>query len=115
MRFATIAMGFCLAVSCFAADVTGKWTATTQSPDGQEMQISFNLKQDGDKLSGTVEGPMGQMPISEGKLDGDAISFTVEMNEMKIVHKGTVSGDEMKLKVEFGDRAFDMTAKRTSS
>jgi hypothetical protein len=115
MRFAAIALGLCLAVSAFAADVTGKWTATLKTPDGQDMQQVIDLKQDGNKLSGTIETPMGQMPISEGKVDGDAISFTIEMNDMKIVHQGTVSGDEMKLKIQFGDQTFEMTAKRSKS
>ncbi len=99
----------------FAADVTGKWKATTQSPDGQSMQLTFNLKQDGEKLTGAVESQMGEMPISDGKVTGDAITFTVEMGEMKIVHKGTVSGNDMKLKVEIGDQTMDMTAKREAA
>lgn len=112
MKLATAVLILFCACAAFAADVTGKWKATAQSPDGQEMQVTFNLKQDGEKLSGTVEGPMGEAPITEGKVTGDTIVFTTEFNEMKIVHKGTVSGDEMKLKVEFGDQSMDWTAKR---
>ncbi len=109
----TLAVLFLLfAGLAFAADVTGKWQATAQSPDGQEMQLTFNFKQDGEKLTGSVESPMGETPISEGKVTGDTISFTVEMGDMKIVHKGTISGDEMKLKVEIGEQTMDMTAKR---
>jgi len=95
-----------------AGDVAGKWQATAQTPDGQDVQIVFNIKQDGEKLTGTAEGPMGEAPITEGTSSGDSISFTVEMNDMKIVHKGTVAGDEMKLKVEIGDQTMNMTAKR---
>jgi len=81
-------------------------------PDGQELQSVFNIKQDGEKLSGTAEGPMGEAPITAGTLTGDSIAFTVEMNDVKIVHKGTVPGDEMKLKVEIGDQTMNRTAKR---
>lgn len=112
MKSAIAVLALLFAGLAFAADVTGKWQATSHSPDGQDMQITFNLKQDGEKLSGNVEGPMGEMAITEGTVVGDAISFTVEMGEMKIVHKGTVSGDEMKLKVEIGENTMDMTAKR---
>ena len=100
-----------LAACAFAADVTGKWTASVQGPDG-DMQLVFNLKQDGTKISGTAESPMGPMTISDGKLDGDAIEFTVKSDQFEVVHKGTVNGDEMKLKVEMGDRAMEMVAKR---
>jgi hypothetical protein len=112
MKIAMVFLTLLAAATALAADVTGKWNATAQSPDGGEMQIVFNLKQDGDKLTGNVESPMGTVPITEGKMDGDAIAFTVEMGDMKIVHKGTVTGDEMKIKVEIGDQVMNMVAKR---
>jgi hypothetical protein len=36
-------------------------------------------------------------------------------DDFKVVHKGKVSGDEMKLKVEMGERTFEMTAKKIAS
>ena len=112
MKSAIALVVLSFACVALAADVTGTWNATTQGPDGQEMKLVFHLKQDGDKLSGTVEGPAGEVAIKEGSVNGDAIEFTVELNEMKIVHKGTVSGDEMKLHVEIGEQTMEMTAKR---
>jgi hypothetical protein len=52
-----------------------------------------------------MQGPMGgENPISDGKVEGENISFTVAMsfggNEMKIKYKGKVSGDEMTLSME---------------
>jgi hypothetical protein len=116
MRIAcAVALLLCCVGLVFAADVNGKWKATAQTPDGQEMPLVFTFKADGEKVTGTVESPMGELPISEGKLTGDAIEFTVEVNDQKIVHKGTVAGDEMKLKVIIGDQTMDMTAKRAAS
>lgn len=114
MRIGTALMALMLAVSAFAADVTGKWKATTEGPNGQ-MELTFDLKTDGDKVTGTATGPMGDMPITEGSLKGDQITFTVATDQFKVVHKGKVSGDEMQLKVEIGDRTMDMTAKRAKS
>jgi hypothetical protein len=46
----------------------------------------------------------GSMPISDGKVEGDKISFVVKADmgggEMKISHDGTVKGDEIKLNVK---------------
>lgn len=114
MKPITAVLLFLLSVCAFAADVTGKWTATVQGPDG-DMQLVFNLKQEGATVTGTVEGPMGEMPVSEGKMEGDTISFTVAADQFKVVHKGTVTGDEMKLKVDMGERNFDMIAHRAKS
>lgn len=98
-----------------ADDVAGKWKASAPGPDEQTMKIEFNFNVDGGKLTGSAAGPMGEMPISEGKVEDGRITFTVEAGDNKIVHKGTVSGDEMKLKVEFGERTMEMTARRVGS
>lgn len=111
MKLLAVFATLMLAVAAFAADVTGKWKATSEGPNGQ-MDIVFDLKADGNKLTGTATTPMGEMPISEGTVDGDNITFTVAADQFKVVHKGTVSGDEMKLKVEMGDQTMEMTAKR---
>ena len=109
----------CLAVA-WAADVSGKWKAEYQSPDGQTRQSTFTFKVDGEKLTGTLASAMGESQISEGKVSGDQISFVVIRNfggdDVKFSYKGKVSGDEIKLAVtaNFGgeERTFEMTAKR---
>jgi hypothetical protein len=100
--FAVLATGM-----AFAADITGKWTGEMAGPDGGGMTVTFHFKQDGAKLTGTSEGPGGEMQIKDGKVDGDKIVFTVSFDggggEMKIVHEGTIKGDEITLKIKMGD------------
>jgi hypothetical protein len=104
----------------WAADVSGKWKAEMQTPDGQTRTSIFTFQVSGDALTGTVAGARGETPISEGKISGDAISFVVvrkfQDNEFKMNYKGKVAGDEIKLTVtaNFGgeERTFEMTAKR---
>jgi len=87
-----------------AADVTGKWTGDVNGPDGGAMQISFTLKQEGAKVTGSVEGPGGNIPIQDGKMDGDILTFTITFDGggggMKIAHEAKVNGDEMTLTVK---------------
>ena len=62
------------AATAFAADVTGTWTGSMVTPDGNSFQITFTFKQDGAKLTGTVAGPQGDpMEISDGKVDGEDV------------------------------------------
>ena len=102
-----------------ASDVSGTWTGSFAGPDGGGgMQIAFTFKQDGAKLTGSVQGPQGDaMAISNGKVDGNKISFTVAFNGMTITHEGTLNaaGDEIKLtsKSDQGDfPGGEMTLKR---
>jgi hypothetical protein len=83
--------------TALAADVTGKWTATAQSPNG-DFQLTFTFKQDGTNLTGSVQGPMGDpLDISNGKVDGDKFTFDVSFNGLTIHHNCTVNGDEIKM------------------
>ena len=74
-----------MAVSAVAADVTGKWVAEQQGPDGQARTTTFTFKAAGATLTGTVSGRQGDTEISEGKVNGDEISFVVvrKMGEME--------------------------------
>jgi hypothetical protein len=83
-----------------ATDVTGTWVGQFAMPDGSAtFPLSFTFKQDGTTVTGSIANPQGGDPIAitDGKLDGDKISFRVSFNGMNITHSGTVTGDEMKL------------------
>ena len=112
-----LAAAFTLTAS--AADVGGKWKATYETPDGQARESTFDFKVDGAKLTGTVSSPRGESTISDGKISGDEISFSVVRNiqgsDVKLMYKGKVSGAEIKFNVSFGDREFEIVAKRIST
>jgi len=57
------------------AKVDGKWTAEIQGARGAQM-VTITLKNDGGKLTGTVEGGRGgAIPIEEGSVSGNTIKF----------------------------------------
>jgi len=104
-----------------AADVTGKWVAQVPGRNDQTQQMTFNLKADGEKLTGEIASPRGSRPIEEGKISGNQISFSQTMefnnNKMKFVYKGTVEGDQIKFtrEREGGEgRKQEFTAKKAS-
>lgn len=105
---------FALAAS--AADVTGKWTAQVPGRNGNQ-DVTFNLKQAGGDLSGSVTTRAGEQQISEGKVDGDNISFKVSFeargNTITQNYKGTVAGSEIKFTREGGrGNPIEFTAKK---
>ena len=82
----------------FAQDINGKWKGEMQSPNGP-MELTFDFKTTGDSLTGTVEGPMGEIPIVNGKLDSTTFTFDVNVNEMVISHECTAMGDSISMKI----------------
>jgi hypothetical protein len=103
-------------VTALAADFNGKWTADVTTPRGTQT-LTFDFHVDGTTLTGKVSSPRGDSDISEGKIDGDNISFVQIMkfndNEIRFVYKGAIAGDEIKMTRQAGDRpAVDVVAKR---
>jgi len=88
--------------AAWAADVNGKWVAKAAGGQGQDSEITLTFKADGAKVTGTLNNSAmpGDVEIQEGKIEGDKISFSLKRNfgqsDMKVVWKGTVSGDEIK-------------------
>jgi len=67
-------------VAALAADFNGKWTAEVPGRDGSTRTSTFTLKADGAKLTGSVSSQMGDAEITNGKVDGDNITFDVVRN-----------------------------------
>jgi hypothetical protein len=99
------------ALLVFGADVTGKWKASYDTQNGPR-EVIFTLQVADGKLTGTAGSPQGEVPISEGKIDGDKVSFVVQTDNFKAVISGTVSGDDLKLTALVGERSIDLAAKR---
>jgi hypothetical protein len=96
-------IGCLAALALWAADVSGRWTAEVQGRGGNTMTVNMNLKQDGDKLTGTISGRNGDTDITDGHVDGDTISFKVVRefngNQMTSTYKGHVDGDTIHFSV----------------
>jgi hypothetical protein len=101
-----------LTLVTLAADINGKWKADFTTPDGTQRSNTFTFKAEGAKLTGTVAGTQDETPIQNGTIQGDDISFTAERPFGKFTYKGKVTGNEIKLKVEFNQQSFEITAKR---
>ncbi len=125
MRFRTFVWATALlavfVMTAAAADVAGKWTAQVPGRGGETQETTFNFKVDGSKLTGTMTGPQGDVQISDGKVMGDDVSFTVSMsfngNDVKLLFKGTASGSEIKFtrQREGGNRVSEFTAKKITT
>ncbi|MBV8729635.1 MAG: hypothetical protein JO336_07485 [Acidobacteriia bacterium] len=112
----TAALLGAFAVAAFAADVTGKWMAQVPGRNGNQ-DVTFNLNQSGSSLTGTVTTPNGDQQISEGKVDGNDLSFVVSFeargNTIRQEYKGTVAGSEIKFTRSGGrGNPIEFTAKK---
>jgi hypothetical protein len=105
--FVLLVFATCLAS---AGDLNGRWEGKVKGPNGDDVQIAFTFKVDGEKLTGTVETPMGELPITDGKVKGDEISFKVDLGDNAITHQAKLSGKTLNMKAQapWGDREFPL-------
>ena len=120
-------LGLGAASQAQAADASGTWSFTRAGRGGGDpVKMTLKLKAEGEKLTGTLSSPGGQggqarnTEISEGKVKGDDISFSVVVerngNKMTTKYSGKVSGGSIKGKTESGrngeTQSRDWEAKR---
>ena len=75
----------------------GIWNVTMDSPMGAQ-QVTLTLKTEGDKLSGKLGGPQGEMEFTDGTVDGNNLAWTVKLEQpmpMEIETTATVDGDTL--------------------
>src|SRR3954452_6353243 len=93
-RWLLILLTVC-ALTASAADISGNWKATAEGPNGS-MERKFVFKVEGNKVTGeTTSSIMGKSTITDGKVQGDTVTFTITGrfgdNEMKLDYAGKIS------------------------
>jgi hypothetical protein len=95
--------------------VAGNWDITMTTPQGPTT-VNLKLTQDGDKVSGSLESPMGSVPLAGTNTAGTvALTAHVELqgNAIDLGLNGKVDGDSMTGAVKIGDFGeFPITGKR---
>lgn len=112
------------AASAFAADPTGTWKWSVQSPNG-EIQTTLKLESKDGKLAGAYSNQFGDTAISNVSFQEDVLAFEVvrefDGNKFVIKYRGKLDGDTIKGTLEApgpdgGEgMKLDWNAKRTPS
>lgn len=121
---------FVIAVCFAAAQVDGAWKGYIEG----QYNITVTLKTEGAKVTGTlalvdnnpksenpedvtyspfVSAQMGKNEITEGKVEGDNITFTTKFNGTPIVYKGVINGDKIVLTTAFNGQDVKATLTRS--
>lgn len=127
IRIATSLLAFGLSsLAALAADPTGTWKFSAESPQGRETDAQLTLKLTEGKLSGEIVNRAGKAAISDATLTGDQISFSVTrefgrfLRKKKIVtrYSGKLTGDKIEGTIQLTGRddkttSLPWTAQRT--
>ena len=86
------------------ADVAGSYDCITKSPMGDQKSV-FTVQVDGDSFTGQNAGAMGSMDVENGKVDGNKLTWTMNMKvpmPMTLDCEATVDGDTLTGTVKAG-------------
>ena len=114
-RFLALAL-LLTTTSAYAADIDGKWVGSIDSPQGA-MMVTYTFMSEGNMLTGTTAAPDGSaLPIKDGKIDGNKISFTLTLDfgqgPTTFAYTGEVSPTDLKLHTSFMDMPIDFQLKK---
>ena len=98
------------------AGVDGKWSGAVATPNG-DLPVGFVFKADGTTLTGSMIGPDGSpSPIANGKIDGNNLTFTVELNfngqVFPLSYKGVLDGEQINMSSDFQGQPFQFVVKK---
>ena len=87
-----------------AANPAGTWAVTIEGPQGA-MTFDVTLTADGSKLTGTMQGPQGDIALT-GKIEGANVEFGATLDfggqKFELGFSGAIDKDSMKGTVDFG-------------
>lgn len=92
----------------------GTWNTTMNTPMGAQ-QGTLTLATNGSELTGKLAGPQGEIDITDGKVDGDKVSWKASITSpmaMTLDFSATVEGDSINGNVKlgaFGNATFSGT------
>ena len=103
-------------ISSNAEGISGKWKSTFEGPQGS-MELTFNFKVDGEKLTGTISSEMGDIEITNGKVKGNEFSYQIDAMGNLMTQKGKLDGEVIKISMEMpdggqGPDGFEMVLKK---
>ena len=98
------------------ANIDGEWDCVTKSPLGEQKSV-FTIKSNGDgTFTGNQSGAMGSLDVQDGKVDGNSITWKMDMKvpmPMTLDCSATIEGDSFNGQVGAGAfGSFPMTGTR---
>jgi hypothetical protein len=107
--FTTALLAFCTLI-CLAAitDLTGKWKGVLKIGDGNEFPLTYTFKVDGENLTGSITSPQGEIPLSEGKINGSDFTFKIDVNGTTIANTGKYYGDSTVVNSDFNGQKLHL-------
>lgn len=109
----SIASIFLFVLVCLAADLTGTYKGSVSFQD-RKLDLTYKLKAEGEKLTGSIISEYGELPLSDGKIAGTDFTYKIDVGNGPMEAKGKFMGDSIVITSNFGGMEVKNTFKRVA-
>lgn len=81
---------------CLAADLTGTYKGSIIFQE-RPLELTYKLKAEGEKLSGSIDTEYGEVPLFDGKINGSDFSYKIDIGNGPLEAKGKFMGDSIEI------------------
>ena len=112
--FLSITLVTAILCMSFVTDITGAWKGMVTVPSGEEVEITYRMKADGEKLTGVITASTGdEVEILDGYIKGDDFSFKLDFGSNNILQaQGKLYKDSIVVKSKIKSYTIQNTFKR---
>jgi hypothetical protein len=96
MRFATLILAISCCASAAPTGIAGKWQLTAKDPDDRTVQAELFLQQDGDRVSGSITGPEGSVPLHILSFKDNVLICTLPYSDTDVTLTMKLDGDTLR-------------------
>ena len=79
---------------CLAADLTGTYRGSVTFQERQ-LELTYKLKAEGEKLTGSINTEYGELPLFDGKVNGTDFSYKIDIGNGPMEAQGKFMGDSI--------------------
>ncbi len=99
--FLSIASLFLFVLVCLAADLTGTYKGSVTFQE-RKLDLTYKLKAEGEKLSGSIHSEYGEIPLLDGRINGQDFTYKIDIGNGPMEAKGKFMTDSIEITSNFG-------------
>lgn len=109
----SIAALFLFVLVCLAADLTGTYRGFVTFQERQ-LELTYKLKAEGEKLTGSISTEYGELELMDGKIDGSDFSYKIDIGNGPMEAKGKFMTDSIEITSNFAGTEVKNVFKRVA-
>lgn len=81
---------------CLAAELTGTYRGSIIFQE-RKLDLTYKLKAEGEKLSGSIDSEYGVIPLLDGKINGSDFTYKIDIGNGPMESKGKFMTDSIEI------------------